>query len=232
MLPGGGGSSSTSTPSRTTRRKIQRHRNPPPPKPRTPARKPRRSYTPPRSSGGGGGGYSAPVVQRRIAKTATGHYTTPRPKAVRRPAAKKKPRVPTLSQFIGTDVAYQQQLRGFNKTLADYLADTTQQQGQLSSDYARSTRAVGEEKTKGLRSLMEDYGSRGLIHSGLYAKGVGDYENEVGQRLSDLLSGYNKAKTGLANQVTRFRGEQTLAKQEARSEAARRRAAKYKLKAK
>jgi hypothetical protein len=228
MLEAPGGSK-PSAPSRTTRRKIQRHRNPPPPRPRAPVRKPSRSYTPPRSSGGGG--YSPSTVQRKIAKTATGHYTKPRPKAVRRPAAKKH-KIPTLSQFIGTDVAYQQQLRGFNKTLADYLADTTQQQGQLSSDYARSTRAVGQEKTKGLRSLMEDYGSRGLIHSGLYAKGVGDYENEVGQRLSDLLSGYNKAKTGLANQVTRFRGEQTLAKQEARSEAARRRAAKYKLKAK
>ena len=69
-----------------------------------------------------------------------------------------------------------------------------------------------------------------MLHSGTYATGRGEYETEYGKQASELERQKTKGLTNLSAEKTKFTGEQTLAKQEAKEEAIRRRAAKYQLK--
>src|SRR5688500_2953258 len=124
-----------------------------------------------KTTAGGGSGSSVKYKNRpRIGSTSSGRYSSPAPPPGI-PAGGGP--VPDLEGFLGGDSGYQQQLRQLAKSLTDFNADVTRRRGTLESEYGVSKKALGDQRLQDLDAIEEDYGSRGLLRSGLYAQGVG-----------------------------------------------------------
>jgi hypothetical protein len=175
-------------------------------------------FRPPPSPPSGGGGGFRPSVR----PGSSGKYS--RPMA---PPAESSGAIPDINAFLSGDSGYQQQLREFAKALSDFTADVTRRRGSLTSDYTVSNKALNDQKMRDLKSLEEDYGSRGLLRSGLYGTAVGDYNKEFGERSSDLLRRQNEALASLTQEQGQFGSQLDLQKLAAREAAIRRRAEGY-----
>src|SRR5688500_3500531 len=135
--------------------------------------------------------------------------------------------VPDINAYLGGDTGYQQQLREFAKALADFNADVTRRRGVLDQEYGSSKKALGDQRMMDLENIEEDYSSRGLQRSGLYADAVGDYETEFGTRMSELERRQKQAIQQLLNEQSQYKNQNTLSSQTARENALRRRSEQY-----
>lgn len=169
------------------------------------------SFNVPRMSSAGG----------MITTGSSGRYSKPKKSS---PPPQTSPGPIDINSWLGGDTGYQDQLRQFAKSLSDFQADYTRRQGNIGTDYATSSKALGDQRVLDLKNIESDYGSRGLIHSGLYGKGVGDYENEYNQRLAGLTTNRDQALTQLLQENSQFSTQQELQKQLAREQALKRRA--------
>lgn len=168
-------------------------------------------------------GSSAPRYRSKpkIGSTSSGRYSSPAaPPSI--PAGGGP--VPDINAFLGGDAGYQQQLRQLAKAFSDFNADTTRRKGILGSEYGVSKKALADQRLLDLGSIEEDYGSRGLLRSGLYGSAVGDYEKEYGLRGSELDRQQQQALQMLQQQGSQFGSQNELQKQAAREAAIRRRA--------
>lgn len=161
-------------------------------------------------------------VRPRITSTASGQYTKPAPVPAATAGA-----VPDINAFLNSDTAYQDQLRQFAQALSDMQGDVTRRRGSLESNYNTSTKALADQRLKDLANIEADYGSRGLLRSGLYAKAQGDYETEYGNRSADLQRQQNDALNQLNQELNQYQSQQGLQSQAAREAAIRRRAEQY-----
>lgn len=164
----------------------------------------------------------APYVPPRITSTASGQYT--RPMGVPSAAAGA---VPDITAFLNQDTSYNDQVRQFAQALADMQADVTRRRGTLTTDFESSKKALGDQRLKDLENIEADYGSRGLLRSGLYAKAQGDYETEYNTRVSDLGRHQTDALSMLDQELNQYMSQQNLQQQAAREAAIRRRAEQY-----
>lgn len=76
-----------------------------------------------------------------------------------------------------------------------------------------------------LSNIGEDYASRGILRSGMYAKKNADYNTEFGNQMNELTRKKTSAYGDISSERTTFQREQELQKEQARLEAVRRRAA-------
>lgn len=177
------------------------------------------------------GRLQAPQPQYRpspVVPTNTGRYSQPiAPPAERQGSIPQVQQAPNIEAFLGGDTGYQGQLRQFGQALNDFLADLTRRRGTLETDFGTSKKAQEDQRVRDLESLEEDYGSRGLLRSGLYGKAVGDYETEYGQRVSDLSRRQQEALGALQQEEGTFKSQQQLKEQAAREAAVRRRAEQF-----
>jgi hypothetical protein len=175
------------------------------------------------SYGGGGGGTSyggGGVGSNRSG--AISHAIAPAP-----PPAPPAP--PSLAAFSAKDSTYQNQLAALKKALADYKAQQGQSQTQYLTNYGTDVNTLKENRTQGLGDLENDYASRGLLQSGLYADSLSDLNKDFDTRQSQLDQAKAAYLAQLANDATNFQSEQQLTQQKALQEAAARRAAQYNL---
>lgn len=179
------------------------------------------------AAGSGVSRYIAPArtstpYKPRITSTASGQYTKPRSVPSAGAGA-----IPDINAFLGSDTSYQDQLRQFAQALSDMNADVTRRRGSLESNYNMSTKALADQRVKDLANIEADYGARGLLRSGLYAKAQGDYETEYGTRSSDLQRQENDALSQLQQELGQYQSQQQLQSQAAKEAAIRRRAEQY-----
>lgn len=155
-----------------------------------------------------------------ISSNSSGHYGgVPSPPSGAAPGP-----VADINSYLGGDSGYQQQLRQLAKALADFNADSTRRRGVLDSEYGVSKKAMGDQRTMDLSELEDDYGSRGMLRSGLYGKAVGDYEKEFGLRMTDLDRRQQQAIQQLLGESSAYGQQNKLSQQAAREQALRRRA--------
>lgn len=166
-----------------------------------------------RSYGGGGGG---------VGSTRTGAISSFAP-----PPPPKPPAPPTLEAFSAKDSTYQSQLSALKKALADYLAQQGQSKTQYLTSYGADKKTLGENRTQGLSDLENDYASRGLLQSGLYADSLSDLNADFDKRQAALDQARAAFLAQQTNDLTNFKSEQQIAQQKALQEAAARRAAQY-----
>ena len=179
----------------------------------------------PRAAGGGGGGgmsYGGGPTPSGVGSSRGGQISSFAPTP-----APKPPAPPTLEAFSAKDSTYQSQLSALKKALADYMAQQGQAKTQYLTSYGTDKKTLDQNRTQGLDDLGNDFASRGLLQSGLYADSMSDLNGDFDKRAAAL----EQAKTAfLANQTndyTNFTSEQQLAQQKALQEAAARRAAQY-----
>lgn len=185
------------------------------------------------------GGYRPPprqVYRPPVTSGSTGRYSPPAPpprggpgpiRRIAQPKPKPKPRPPSVSKFLTRDTGYQRQLQQLAGQLTDFGADVTRRRGTLESETQESRRALGKQRTSDLEDIEADFAARGMLRSGLYGGKVGEYEEEFGERTSDLETQLKRALARLEQERGQFGRKQTLSKQEAREQAIERRASKY-----
>jgi hypothetical protein len=132
-----------------------------------------------------------------------------------------------INAYLGGESDYQDQLRQLAKALTDFQADAGRRQGTLESEYGLSKKALADQRGLDLQSLEDDYASRGMQRSGLYAGAVGDYEKEYGNRVSDLDRRQQQALQLLGQERSQYEQQNMLEQQAAREAAIRRRAEMY-----
>lgn len=224
----GGGrnrTSATTSPRRTVKRKVnvrQQDYNPPrraTRKPATPAQ-PRQQY---RSA------QRAPVYTDSSRNRGSAPRSAPsRPSssgAVAR--VTPKPRVPSLSQYLGTDEVYQQALRGGRRTLSDFLSEIGRRKGESQVQFGQTKGQLEEDRVRQLERMRDEFASRGLIHSGLYGEEQGKFQEAFQKQLQQLEQQQAALLSDFLSQERDFRREQELAMEVARQEALSRRAQKF-----
>lgn len=183
----------------------------------TPASAPARSAPAPSrggSYGGGGGG---------VGSNSYGHissFSAP-------PAPPPPPAPPSLEAFSAKDSTYQNQLSALKKALTDYMAQQGQSKTQYLTGYTSDADTLGQNRTEGLDNLENDYASRGLLQSGLYADSLSDLNTDFDKRQAALDQARAAFLAQQGSDLTNFKSEQQLTQQKALQEAAARRAAQY-----
>jgi hypothetical protein len=140
-------------------------------------------------------------------------------------AKKKAPKkTSALDKWLAGDTTYQQQLADFNRAIAEYNATYNRQKSITNRDYNESTRALNMQGTQDRTDQQNDFAGRGILHSGVYAKALGDYNTQFNQRMRALTTGKTDKLGDLSMQRTNFLRQTGLEKNSAKQDAIRRRA--------
>lgn len=167
------------------------------------------------SSGGGFGGFSGGGGGGGLGSNSSGQISTPAPKA------------PSLSQFLLGDSTYLAQKSALDKARADYLAQQGQSKTQYLTNYARDASSLKDNRTQALGDLENDFASRGLLQSGLYADNMANLNKEYDTKSSALDQARAAFLAQLASDFSNFSSEQNLTLTRAQQEAAARRGTQY-----
>lgn len=188
-----------------------------------PSRSSSRSAPVRRSSGSSQPRSPQPTVRRQtFARPAVGS-TSKGTIAPSVPAPTKSPM--TLDQWLAGDTAFQGQKTAYQKALADYAAQDAAERGKYENEYTASLGKLGVEKEQGQQALNDDYASRGLMQSGLYADALNDYQNNFATRQADLERARQAYLADLTTDKSNYTTQQQLELQKAQQAAAARRQA-------
>lgn len=151
--------------------------------------------------------------------------------AAKKAAPKKKPapkkRKPSATQkYLAGDTTYQQQLADFNRSKADYAANYNRQSGIVGRDYAESNRTLQRQGVQDRTDQQNDFAGRGILHSGVFAKALGNYNTDFNSRVKALTTGKTDQLGDLQSQRSTFLRQLQLEQNAAQQDAIRRRAAK------
>lgn len=152
--------------------------------------------------------------------------STPKKPVVKAPAKPAAPQMSELDKWLAGDTTYQQQLSDFNRAKSEYEAQNTRQKGISERDYAESERSLNLQGERDRLDQKEEYGGRGILHSGVFAKALGDYNTDFNSRLKALTTGKTDVLGDLASQRTNFLRQRDLEMNAAKQDAIRRRAQK------
>ncbi len=144
-----------------------------------------------------------------------------------KPPKSTTPKTPDINTYLGTDSTYQNVLRGNKQTLADYLSELARRKGEAGGTFNDTKMGMERDRTQQLEDLKNEYGSRGLINSGLYADEQGKFQQNYMTQLDALQKQQAALLADLVTQQTNFQREQQLSQERAKQEALQRRAAKY-----
>lgn len=164
----------------------------------------------------------------RIIAGKTLSIPTAKKPVVKAPAkpAPAKPQMSELDKWLAGDTTYQQQLAEFNRAKADYEAQNTRQTGITNRDYAESQRNLNLQGERDRTTQQEDFAGRGILHSGVFAKSLGDYNTDFNSRLKALTTGQSDVIGDLQAQKSNFLRQLSLEQNAAKQDAIRRRAQK------
>lgn len=139
------------------------------------------------------------------------------------------PPPPSLAQFLGKDSTYNSQISQLKRALAQYLAQQGAAKTQYNTGYATNTDTLKTTLRDALASQQDDFASRGLLTSGLFADAMSKTNTDFAKQQSALDQARAQYLAGLSSDLTNFKSEQEIAMEKAKQEAAARRAAQYSL---
>jgi hypothetical protein len=149
----------------------------------------------------------------------------PKPKPKKKaPAKKKKPSA--TQKYLAGDTTYQQQLADYNKSKAEYESNYKRQSSIVNRDYAESQRALNRQGAQDRIDQQNDFAGRGILHSGVFAKALGDYNTDFNSRIKQLTTGKTDQLGDLGAQRSSFLRQLQIEQNNAREDAIRRRAAR------
>jgi hypothetical protein len=100
------------------------------------------------------------------------------------------------ADWLAGDTEYQNEIKGYDDTLKDFLARITTQETDFKGDYDTALRGFGRNRAKAELGLGEDYTARGLANSGMF----GQATREQYAQFEDQKKGMTTAKDrGLAD---------------------------------
>lgn len=157
----------------------------------------------------------------------------PAKKPVKGPIAKKPVKKPVkkrpksaLDKWLAGDTTYQQQMAAFMKEKSDYDAQAGRQKQIVGRDYSTTQRQMNKQAVDDRTQQANDFAGRGILHSGVYAKQLGDYNSDFNTKLANLLQGKTDTLGNMNMDRVNFLRQLGLDQQSARQDAIRRRAQK------
>jgi hypothetical protein len=93
--------------------------------------------------------------------------------------------------WLAGDGEYQNQMNEFGSTLTDFLARLTRQKDEFTQDYDVASKGLERNAAQGLLGVGEDFTSRGLANSGLFANA----KKEAETGFQNQRDGMNVAKS-------------------------------------
>lgn len=152
-----------------------------------------------RNNGGGGGGGGAP----------------------------SKPKAPGIKGYLAGDSAYQSGVSGQNRALKDYFAEINRRRGEATTQYGQTKASMERDRVRQLDDIRQEFASRGLIQSGLFADEQGKFQQQFTDQLNSLDAQQKALLADLLSQQTNYQREHDMTVEQLRQEALARRAAKY-----
>ena len=129
--------------------------------------------------------------------------------------------------YLGSDETLQSQMSTFKKELEDYILSNKDQRGDVREDFSLAQQRMGDERTRALEQLQEDFAARGLLNSGLFADAVGEYDTDYQTKLGDLARDRDRNLETLLEQLGMYRNTNRNERQNAKAAAIERRAAQF-----
>jgi hypothetical protein len=139
------------------------------------------------------------------------------------------PAVPTVDQWLAGDTTYQDQIAQLQRAYAEMVAGQKLDETNYQTSYAQQLRDLNNSKTQGFTNLQDDYASRGLLKSGLYADAYSQLQDQYNNQQTGLDTARAQYEAGLNQSLTGFTNDQNTTKTSAMQEAIARRAAKFNL---
>ncbi|MFF5977035.1 hypothetical protein ACFY7C_36645 [Streptomyces sp. NPDC012769] len=136
----------------------------------------------------------------------------------------KKPSA--VDKWLAGDTTFQQQLANYLKSQRDYDSQYNRQRGIVDRDYNETTRSMNRQAAQDRDDQQNDFAGRGILHSGIFAKALGNYNTEFNAKMKNLATGKTDKLGDLSLQRTNFLRQLQLERDAARQDALRRRAAK------
>lgn len=195
------------------------------------------------SPGAKTGGGRAPIPIRRTAPAKTAQRYVPKPASSRLPSSSKvgsgptgniapitqpaPPAAPSVDDWLAGDSTFQSQNNALAKAWADYQNNAKMQTDQYNNQYGQNVDAMNKQKDLDAHSLEDDYASRGLLTSGLYAKANTDFLTSYADKQKTLDTGKADFLANLLAAQQGFQSDQGIQTDKARQDAINRRAAQY-----
>lgn len=139
------------------------------------------------------------------------------------------PKPPSLKEFLAGDSIYQQAKRGGQRTLQDFLSELERQRTMGETEYSDLFSNLERDRELQMERLRNEFASRGLIHSGIYAGEQGEFQEQFLEARNQLERQRANFFADLEAQRLNMQREHELAMEAARQEAIARRAQRYNL---
>jgi hypothetical protein len=124
---------------------------------------------------------------------------------------------------LAGDTTYQQQLAELGHELSAYIANNTRQNQVTTSNFDNTQRQMNLQAGIDRNNQQYDFAGRGILHSGVYAKALGDYNTDFQNKLNNLIKGKNDTLAQSAADLNDFKRQISLQKNSAKQDAIRRR---------
>lgn len=168
------------------------------------------TYSPPPGYGGGISNQLPATPSYGIgAPTGGGYGGAPAP------APQSKP-VMSDSDWLAGDSDYQDQMTQYGTALTDFLARLTKQKNDFTQDYNVAKQGLDRNETMGLQNLGEDFTSRGLANSGLFANARKEAQTNFQNQRDGMNTARDRAMADFTSQETDKRNSTKMAQDNAR----------------
>lgn len=172
-----------------------------------------------------------PAVPGPVMSTGPVSLTIPikqpaKPVAIKPPAAKKPvASVPKsdLAKWLAGDTTYQGQLSDYSRELQAYAGNNTRQNQMTNRDFATTQRQMNTQAGTDRENQQYDFAGRGILHSGVFAKALADYNTDYNTKLNNLVQGKTDTLNQSAADLSDFLRQITLQRNSAKQDAIRRR---------
>lgn len=187
-----------------------------------------------RNSGGGGGARRSSGGGNYSPQPSVHYQSPPRPAVGTTSKGTVSPSVPaptpkpiSLDDWLAKDTAFQSSKSNYQRALDDYMAQMQAEQGKYNNEYTSGLNKLNVEKGDAQTALNDDYASRGLLNSGLYATALNDFQQNYATKQGDMERAKSAYFNDLNTDKTNFQTQQSLELDKAKQAAAARRAAQF-----
>lgn len=134
----------------------------------------------------------------------------------------KKPQSP-LEKWLAGDTTYQQQLTALNQEQSAAQSNRTRQDQITNRNFSSTQRQMNTQAGQDRQNQQYDFAGRGILHSGVYAKALGDYNSDFQTKMNNLIQGRTDTLSQSAADFNDLLRQISLQKNSAKQDAIRRR---------
>lgn len=139
-----------------------------------------------------------------------------------KPPGKPRP-ASALDKYLAGDTTYQQQLADLNREQSAYQSNINRQNQITNRNFDSTQRQMNTQAGVDRTNQQYDFAGRGILHSGVFAKALGDYNTDFQTKVNNLIQGKTDTLNQSSADLNDFLRQVALQKNSAKQDAIRRR---------